>query len=81
MAIDSVFGHNASSHYCKVLENLTVKKVVHLPHLDDIVKEYSALIAIIQIPKDFDKCPHLLAHVTDDMRNKGVIAYSNRGPT
>ena len=43
------------------------------------MQKQSALIDLIQLPKDVDKCSHLLFKATADSKIKGVITDGKRG--
>ena len=84
MHIGSVFGTNVSPHNWEVFAHSLFKLAEHLHSSRDlptIVHKHRAIVELIKIPKDIEKCPHLMVQATTDSINEGVNANGNRGPT
>ena len=45
------------------------------------MKKHSALIDLIKLPKDTEKCPHVLVQLTANRINKGFLVNGERGST
>ena len=84
MPIGSLFGANFSPHNWEVLAQSLCKKTEYFqysPDIDRIVQNHSSLIDLAQLPKDNEKCPHLLVQAIADRINKGIIAEDKWGTT
>ena len=46
-----------------------------------LLQKHKALLHLVKIPIDLDKCPHLLVPATNDHINTGVFSNGKRGPT
>ena len=80
----SVFGSNVSPHNWEVLAQSRCMLAEHLQSttdLDLLTQKHKALLDLVRIPKDLDKCPQLLVPATRDNLNPGVFLNGTRGPT
>ena len=81
--ISSAFGANVIPQNGRCLHN-SIAKIGTLEVLTRLTynsAKNNALIDLMKLPKDDDKCPHLLAQEIVDRINKGIIVKGKRVPT
>ena len=82
ITIGSVFGANVSPHNWEAFVQSCCKKSEHLQsslEFPAIAQKHSALIDLTKLPKDTEKCPHLLVKVIADRISKGIVADGKQG--